>query len=47
MANQEHLAILRQGVEAWNAWWKANPYGTPDLQGADLQGADLQGADCQ
>lgn len=24
MANPEHLAKLREGVEAWNAWRKEN-----------------------
>jgi hypothetical protein len=24
MANEKHLAILRQGVEAWNAWREKN-----------------------
>ena len=32
MANPEHVAKLKQGVEAWNRWRKANP----DL-GADLK----------
>src|SRR5262249_47950064 len=43
MANPEHLQILQQGVEAWNAWQEQH-YGddiTPDLTGADLTGADL------
>ncbi len=25
MANPEHLAILKQGVEVWNEWRKRNP----------------------
>jgi hypothetical protein len=45
MANEEHLKILKQGVEAWNEWRKANPEVAPDLRGADLKGADLIGAD--
>jgi uncharacterized protein YjbI with pentapeptide repeats len=44
MANPEHLAILKQGVEAWNKWREENPGETPDLQEADLRSADLQGA---
>jgi hypothetical protein len=32
MANKEHLAILRQGVAAWNAWRAANPNVRPDLE---------------
>jgi hypothetical protein len=30
MANEEHLAILRQGVAVWNAWREANPDIQPD-----------------
>jgi uncharacterized protein YjbI with pentapeptide repeats len=44
MANEEHLKILRQGVEAWNRWRKENPDVRPDLKGAVLEGADLSGA---
>jgi len=36
MANPEHLAILKQGVEQWNKWRRANSGIQPDLSGADL-----------
>jgi hypothetical protein len=36
MANQEHLAILRQGVQAWNTWREANPEIRPDLREAEI-----------
>ena len=45
MANEEHLAILEQGVEAWNKWRKENPTIRPDLSRAKLSGADLIWAD--
>ena len=45
MANEEHLRILTQDVEAWNQWRADNPGILPDLQGADLSLADLTGAD--
>jgi hypothetical protein len=38
MANEKHLAILRQGVEAWNAWREDHGDITPQLGGADLRG---------
>lgn len=44
MANPEHLAILKQGVEAWNAWRRENQGIWPDLRRADLKGAKLDGA---
>lgn len=44
MANQEHLDILRQGVEAWNEWRKKNWNIKPELSEADLRGADLSRA---
>ena len=51
MANPEHLAILKQGVEVWNNWrddWRdKNPWWVilrPELSGADLSGADLSEA---
>ncbi len=44
MANEEHLKILKQGVEAWNGWREKNPQITLDLSGANLIEADLSGA---
>jgi len=44
MANEEHLKILNQGVEAWNEWREKNPAITPDLNKANLIMADLSGA---
>jgi hypothetical protein len=41
MANEEHVALLRQGVEVWNAWRRENPDIRPDLCRADLTAADL------
>src|SRR5882672_6204823 len=50
MANQEQLAILEQGVAAWNAWRKRDRIGgglqavAIDLIGADLEEANLSNA---
>ena len=53
MANPEHLKILKQGVEAWNQWRKANPGIVPwlrlihwdELGKITLSGGDFHGAD--
>lgn len=49
MANEEHLAILQQGVPTWNAWRaeqrNADPAFRPDLRRANLRGTDLSHAD--
>ena len=45
MANANHLALLRQGVLAWNTWRKAHPTIRPDLHRVDLHQANLRGAD--
>ena len=37
MANQEHVDILMQGVEVWNAWRKEHPGEEPDLSHANLR----------
>jgi uncharacterized protein YjbI with pentapeptide repeats len=37
MANDEHVALLKQGVKAWNEWRDRNPDIRPDLSGADLR----------
>jgi uncharacterized protein YjbI with pentapeptide repeats len=57
MANEEHLAILRQGVDVWNTWRQQHPNDKVDLQrsylagavllGANLEGAELQGANLE
>jgi hypothetical protein len=36
MANEEHLARLKEGVEAWKQWREANRDIRPDLTGANL-----------
>ena len=41
MANPEHLAILKQGVEQWNKWRHERRGDVPDLSSADLAGVDL------
>ncbi len=50
MANDEHVAQLKEGVGAWNEWRKQNPDIRPDLSEAylceaNLAGANLGGAD--
>jgi Pentapeptide repeats (8 copies) len=44
MANDEHVAILKKGAEAWKAWRDKNPNIVPDLCEANLDGADISGA---
>jgi uncharacterized protein YjbI with pentapeptide repeats len=41
MANDEHVALLKQGVDAWNRWRDENSEVRPDLTEADLFAADL------
>lgn len=36
MANEEHLAILQQGVAIWKAWPKEDRHVKLDLSYADL-----------
>jgi hypothetical protein len=41
MANDEHVALLKKGVHAWNAWRRENRDIRPDLGQAQLKGAHL------
>jgi uncharacterized protein YjbI with pentapeptide repeats len=41
MANPEHIAKLKEGVDAWNAWRLANPEITCDLRREDLHRENL------
>ncbi len=43
MANQQHVAILKQGAQAWNLWRQQNPTVAPDLSRANLSRANLEG----
>jgi uncharacterized protein YjbI with pentapeptide repeats len=42
MANEEQLALLKQGVNAWNAWREKNLEIKPDLSEANLKGTNLR-----
>jgi Pentapeptide repeats (8 copies) len=44
MANDEHVALLKQGVDTWNAWRDENPDIRPDLMCGQLLQANLIGA---
>jgi hypothetical protein len=44
MANNRQVALLKQSVDAWNAWRKKNPSIGANLSKADLSGANLGGA---
>ena len=44
MPNNQHLALLRCGPAAWNAW-RAEHDEAPDLSEAGLRGLDLSGFD--
>lgn len=43
MGNAEHLAVLRQGAERWNAWRNGNSSLRLDLAGLNLAAANLGG----
>jgi TIR domain/Pentapeptide repeats (8 copies) len=47
MANDEHVEMLKKGVDAWNAWRDENPNVLPDLSGESLLKANLSGANLQ
>jgi uncharacterized protein YjbI with pentapeptide repeats len=47
MANPEQLAILKEGVTAWNAWRDRHRDVRPDLREADLSDMDLGGANLE
>jgi hypothetical protein len=44
MANDEHVAMLKQGGAAWNAWRRDHPTVRPDFSGVDLRGVNLNPA---
>jgi uncharacterized protein YjbI with pentapeptide repeats len=45
MANQEHLDLLKQGLDSWNIWRQHFPKILPDLREANLSDYDLRGYD--
>lgn len=47
MANEKHLAILKQGVDTWNAWRQQNPQIRADLSFAKLAGINLGRVDLE
>jgi hypothetical protein len=44
LANPEHLAKLKEGVEPWNQWRRRNPKVQPDLSQVNLDSAHLPSA---
>ena len=42
MPSDEHVALIRKGAAAWNAWRNERD-GAPDLSPAGLRGLDLSG----
>jgi hypothetical protein len=44
MAHPDHIALLKKGAAAWNAWHNENSHPQPQLFGARLSGENLRGA---
>jgi uncharacterized protein YjbI with pentapeptide repeats len=44
LPDPEHLALIQQGVDVWNAWRAEEPSVRPDLSLANLVGKNLAGA---
>lgn len=44
MANEEHLNLLKHGVDIWNQWRTEHSEIRPDLSEADLSNIDLSSA---
>jgi hypothetical protein len=42
MANDEHVAMLKKGVDAWNAWREANPDIRPVLEDEVVRPAEAK-----
>jgi len=47
MANSEHVAKWKEGLEGWIAWRAEYPEIHPNLRGADLSNTELAGADLE
>ncbi|MBD2215160.1 pentapeptide repeat-containing protein [Nostoc linckia FACHB-104] len=50
MANEDHIDLLKKGVDKWNNWRHKNPgirpnFSSANLSGVNLNGANLSGAD--
>jgi uncharacterized protein YjbI with pentapeptide repeats len=43
VANQEHVELLKRGVDEWNQWRENNPNLRPDLREIELKRVDLRG----
>lgn len=43
MANSEHLALIKQGVEVWNNWYQNHKKVIPDFAQANLSNLNLRG----
>jgi len=41
MANEEHVKILKQGVDVWNKWREENPDIEPDFDESEFRGMNL------
>jgi hypothetical protein len=44
LADREHINILKQGIDTWNAWRKEYPEVRPDLSGAYNSGPGILSA---
>lgn len=44
MANPQHVAVLKEGIEQLNEWRRRNHPADMDLNGANLAGANLRKA---